>query len=182
MSVSVAWGLVSRTQGGTLTSSTGRGCSSRGQSVPSMMRRLSSQLYPGPGASESWLPVGWGSGGLVRKLVLRAVWRLLLRSSRLPKEDLFLKKSPMSRPVLLEDYGYRPSEFSHLGSGSLGPSNFLLDVGRRSPDGRKGFPRKRGELGLLSGRIPQPACLPITPTPCSLCPFLMKQSCLAQGL
>ena len=70
-----------------VTAETSREAARSGQPEPQPESQLR-ELRPQPG---SWLPVEVSSGGLVRKLVLRAVWRLLLRPSRLTKEGSSLK-------------------------------------------------------------------------------------------
>lgn len=63
-----------------------------------MMRRLSTGCILGQGLVSPGCPLARGSGGLARKLVLRAVWEATIEVQQAPKEDLSLKKSPMSRP------------------------------------------------------------------------------------
>ena len=70
--------------------------------------------------------------------------------------------------VLLEDYGYRPSEFSHLGSGSLGLATSSWMWAEGALMGEKDSGRKRGELAFCQAGFLN---LPVYPSPHTL-PFV----------
>ena len=81
---------------------------------------------------------------------------------------IFEECSVMAIVVLLEDYGYRPSEFSHLGSGSLGLATSSWMWAEGALRGERDSGRKRGELAFCQ---PGFLNLPVYPPPHTL-PFV----------